>query len=226
MSLGGNIMRKSIMASAVLFVTLLGGTTAMAADIDTTTGSYNGDIYAFGYPDTATYGQTFTAGGANLSSFSLYLTGGYTPVDLKGYIATWDGSKAGTLVYSSDVRTMNSSATPEEFAFAPNVSLVDGQQYVAFLSVSEVYGSGTGSFGMPSVGDETPGQFVYMNNEDNFGALFNSDWNTNYAGDRDVFFKASFSAAPEPASWALMLGGFGAIGGALRTRRKTAVSFG
>ena len=30
---------------------------------------------------------------------------------------------------------------------------------------------------------------------------------------------------PEPASWALMLAGFGAIGGALRSRRKTAVSF-
>lgn len=33
------------------------------------------------------------------------------------------------------------------------------------------------------------------------------------------------SAAPEPASWALMLGGFGAIGGAMRSRRKAAVRF-
>jgi len=30
---------------------------------------------------------------------------------------------------------------------------------------------------------------------------------------------------PEPASWALMLGGFGMIGGVMRSRRKTAVSF-
>ena len=34
------------------------------------------------------------------------------------------------------------------------------------------------------------------------------------------------SAAPEPASWALILGGFGAIGGALRNRKRTTVSFG
>lgn len=34
------------------------------------------------------------------------------------------------------------------------------------------------------------------------------------------------SAAPEPASWAMMLGGFGMIGGAMRARRRTAVSFG
>jgi len=38
-------------------------------------------------------------------------------------------------------------------------------------------------------------------------------------------FSISYSAAPEPASWALMLGGFGAIGGALRSRRRAAVSF-
>ena len=34
------------------------------------------------------------------------------------------------------------------------------------------------------------------------------------------------AAVPEPASWALMLGGFGMVGGAMRARRKTAVSFG
>jgi len=31
---------------------------------------------------------------------------------------------------------------------------------------------------------------------------------------------------PEPASWAMMLGGFGLVGGAMRSRRKTAVAFG
>jgi hypothetical protein len=34
------------------------------------------------------------------------------------------------------------------------------------------------------------------------------------------------SRVPEPASWALMLGGFGMVGGAMRSRRKAAVSFG
>ena len=33
------------------------------------------------------------------------------------------------------------------------------------------------------------------------------------------------AGVPEPASWALMLGGFGAIGSALRSRRKAALSF-
>jgi hypothetical protein len=33
-------------------------------------------------------------------------------------------------------------------------------------------------------------------------------------------------AVPEPASWALMMIGFGAIGSAMRSRRRMAVSFG
>ncbi len=33
-------------------------------------------------------------------------------------------------------------------------------------------------------------------------------------------------AVPEPASWAMMLGGFGMVGGAMRSRRKAALSFG
>jgi len=35
----------------------------------------------------------------------------------------------------------------------------------------------------------------------------------------------SFDAAPEPASWALMLGGFGLVGGAMRSRRRAAITF-
>ncbi|WP_084582638.1 PEPxxWA-CTERM sorting domain-containing protein [Sphingomonas azotifigens] len=33
------------------------------------------------------------------------------------------------------------------------------------------------------------------------------------------------SGVPEPASWAMMLGGFGLLGGALRARRRTAVTY-
>jgi len=36
---------------------------------------------------------------------------------------------------------------------------------------------------------------------------------------------ADTGAVPEPASWALMLGGFGLVGGAMRSRRKAAVTF-
>jgi len=47
-----------------------------------------------------------------------------------------------------------------------------------------------------------------------------------------VFDDVTFGSAtpgpgdvPEPATWAMFIGGFGAVGGALRSRRKTAVSY-
>jgi hypothetical protein len=41
-----------------------------------------------------------------------------------------------------------------------------------------------------------------------------------------VIDRVYFGAVPETASWAMMLGGFGMIGGAMRARRKAVVSFG
>jgi len=52
-----------------------------------------------------------------------------------------------------------------------------------------------------------------------------------YVGDAfHGFYDESFTlshvaAAPEPASWAMMLGGFGLVGGVMRARRKIAVTF-
>jgi hypothetical protein len=43
-------------------------------------------------------------------------------------------------------------------------------------------------------------------------------------GARDVTFGAEVAAVPEPASWAMMIGGVGMAGGALRRQRRTAVS--
>jgi len=45
------------------------------------------------------------------------------------------------------------------------------------------------------------------------------------AGAELLFYSDPFSAAPETSSWALMLIGFGAIGGAMRARRTTTVRF-
>lgn len=38
-------------------------------------------------------------------------------------------------------------------------------------------------------------------------------------------FQTGTPSAPEPASWAMMVGGFGLVGGAMRVRRRTAVRF-
>ena len=81
------------------------------------------------------------------------------------------------------------------------------------------------------------------NNSDNFGS-----WTGDYVYGNGTFFDSqgrensistelnepsrwtvspagADGAVPEPASWAMMLGGFGLVGGAMRSRRKATVSF-
>ncbi len=220
-----SIMKITMLASAAI----LFAAAPARADIDTT-GTDVGNVQQFGFADTATYGQTFTAGAGDTSiaNFSMYLRDrfdGSGTLDLRGYIAEWDGNKAGALLYSSGTQTMNAAATLQEFAFATNIAVNPGSQYVAFLSVSDLGAQQQSTFRMPLSGDTIPGLFVFMNNNTNFGDLFTQDWSQGFLGEQDVWLKVNFNAIPEPATWAMMIAGFGFVGAAAR-RRTTKVVFG
>jgi hypothetical protein len=210
-------MRSYVVLASLLLAT---ANPAAAATIDTT-GSDQGTISSFGIPDTATYGQTFTVTGAEtyLEDFSLFLrnrTSGSTSLDLKGYIGTWTGTRLGTLLFSGASQTMNAAGTQQQFLFDTELQLAAGQQYVAFLSVSELDGQSQSQFGMPRSGDAIPGSFVFINNGADETKWTSADWQTTFAGANDVFFTATFvstpsAAVPEPASVALIGLGFAAI---------------
>ena len=113
---------------------------ARAATIDTT-GSDTGTIVQFGAPDTATYGQTFTAPGSLLDSFSLFLRNRFTgtaSLDLRGYVAGWNGLMASSILYESSTRTMNAGGALQQFDFSPSQPLTPGRQYVVFLSIANL----------------------------------------------------------------------------------------
>lgn len=214
-------MQISRASLSALFLALA-ASGAHATVIDTTA-SYVGDIHNFGYPDTATYGQTFTVTGTDtvLNSFSLYLNGDYTQ-DVRGYIGTWDGSKVTNLLYTSNTVSVSGSGT-HELSFAPGgLMLTAGGTYVAFLSISELPMQPFAYFGMPAGADSIPGQFVFINNSTNFSQLTNTAWTTNWSGNADVWFKADLgspvSQVPEPTSLALASVGLAALLG----RRKAA----
>ncbi len=206
--------------------------TPALADIDNT-GADTGTVNAFGFQNTATYGNTFTtgAGDTTINSFSMYLRNrwdGSGTLDLRGYIATWDGSKAGSILYSSATQTMNGAATLQEFAFAPNIAVNANTQYVAFLSVSELGAQAQSTFGMPIGGNGIAGgAFVFLNNGTDFGALTSQNWSQGWVGQDDVWLKVDFGAGvvPEPAAWALMIAGFGLVGAGMRRQQRASLRF-
>ncbi|MGO4476381.1 PEP-CTERM sorting domain-containing protein [Massilia sp. 2TAF26] len=208
-------MKPSYLKASMLLCAVLGAfaADATASVIDNT--SIVSSISPFGYPDTATYGQTFTVGADNvLNSFSMYLYGNNQSLDFRGYVAGWDGSKATSILYTSPTRSVTPGQGLMEFSFdTGSLSLTAGQKYVMFLSVSDLGTQEYSTYNMPATNNSyAGGDFVYFNNGLDFGALTTQAWECRECGFGDVAFKAAFSPStgdvPEPASLALLGLGF------------------
>ena len=87
-------MQRSFWAAVVACTLVLSPTASARAVTIDTTGSDTGTIVQFGAPDTATYGQTFTAPGSVLNSFSLFLRNRFTGSDPWICAATSPGGMA------------------------------------------------------------------------------------------------------------------------------------
>ena len=112
------------------------------------------------------------------------------------------------------------------------VAVTAGQNYVAFLTT--YYTTGTGSAQVASCNPFGGGACATSNANPSLGrAIYGRAEGANLDeltftqfvnGSQDLTFSATITAVPEPASWALMIGGFGLVGGAMR-RRTTSVRF-
>jgi hypothetical protein len=119
------------------------GTVAQAATIDTTAGWLGGG-YIFG---GSRFGQVFTVPSDNvLDSFTFFLSSvGSPPTEFTGRLASWEPItfESGTDIYSSASQSVAGlplyTGTPSgygEITFnTGRISLVAGQQYVAYLNV-------------------------------------------------------------------------------------------
>jgi hypothetical protein len=232
------------LAALVGAIGVLGATIAApaAASAIDTSGGYASKIDYFGAQYTPTYGQTFTVGSDNaLDGFTFYLGGGAARV--RAYVYSWNGTGVlGTALYASDARSFGGTAGDAFEALRFDVGALDlrkGQRYVAFLTTAGLAQPGGGkSSWMPTAGSigtnaYAGGDFVYTNAGSSLDAIAGAQWEDTQGALGDVQFKADFSAGatagagvPEPAAWAMLIGGFGLAGGALRRRRaRTAVRF-
>ena len=89
--------------------------------IDTHTG-WNGTDFSspFGYPDTATYGQTITAPGAATSWKTSRSTSAACLLDFKGYVYAWDSVNkhaTGSALFTSPTISVTNSSTYDPITF-------------------------------------------------------------------------------------------------------------
>lgn len=218
-------MSKTILKLSAVALAFALSTPAVAQTIgNSPTG---GNISAFGRPDSQTYGQVFSAPvNGKLLKFTFWLNGAVQQVS--GAVGTWNGSL--TYATGNGSPTNLFIGTPFDAVAGANtvstggINVVAGQNYVAYLTVFGNAGpSGTTSFQLGTPGANL-GHFVWNNSSNPHG---NSSWNYFFnAG--NARFEAVFGAVPEPTTWAMMILGFGVIGGAMRRRKaqiRTAVRF-
>jgi hypothetical protein len=184
---------------------------------------YSDYWHPFGNPDTSTYGEVFTSpsnGDNNLTTFSFYMGTPVVSGDIitGAYIATWNGTMAGTLLYSGGPIDYDNNGDEEITVNTGGLSLASNTQYVMFLSVSNYSGLSVGQANV-SQGTSIAGLngFVYNNNGGDFGSLFTTPWGGPLLPDWAV--NLNFTNVPEPATLGLIvMGGLGLVG-ALRRRR-------
>jgi len=209
--------------SAIIFISILSPINVQAITIIDNTGTGSpGTITSFGAPDTATYGQTLlnlSGPDTVLDNFSMFLSdrvSGSGTLNLRGYVAEWDGSKASNILFESTTRTMNAAGTLQEFAFnTGGLALTPANDYVFFLSISNLAAQTISKFAMPSdLNDSINGSFVFLNNGTSFGNLTTATWSI--FPTQDTFLKAEFSpvvsVVPLPAALPLYGSGLAIMG--------------
>ena len=221
--------RKAALALAALAALGLGVVAPAGAQTISTVPNWNGStsVAAFGTTDTATYGEVVTAPSGHLNSFTFYFAnydGGSYQTNADVY--AWNGTHAvGSALAASGPYTVANGAAFAPITFTANANLTAGQQYVLFVNTSASFGAGGNSeLGFVTSDPYAGGQFVYDNNNGNFGALTSSTWdhysntatnqNNDFGNGADLAFTANFApSAPVPeASTTVSLGLLLALG--------------
>ena len=177
---------------------------ADAQEVIDTTPAWNGtaSIAAWGVPNTATYGQTFTATDQQrrLLGFTFYLQNfSGTAPKYQAAVYEWNNATSritGPALFTSAVMTApgGSGYTAVKISTG-NIALDTGKRYVMFFTTSTQGAQHNGSYKWGSVNGTTyaGGDFMFKNNGTNFNQLSTSNWSI--FGALDLAFNAEFGFA-------------------------------
>lgn len=177
---------------------------------------------------TVYMGETFTAAiTGQLTNLQFTLGPSSALGSVYATVYAWNGT---TITGSALWKSANVAGSPNVLDFNPTgLNLTSGQTYVALLGTYGIAGN-TGSAQVGScnafstctstVSDPYLGYAV-------FGNLLsgNVQWSKTTNNYADLTFSATITPVPEPASWAMMVGGLGIVGGMLRNRRRLSARF-
>ncbi|WP_254602107.1 PEPxxWA-CTERM sorting domain-containing protein [Sphingomonas bacterium] len=153
----------------------------------------------------------------NGTTFELTGTGGFSAVG--GLL----GSMLGTLSFSTTVNSTISQVVNNFFSFADGSS---GQYIFSLDSVTTTaYTVNPGvsqSFGLYLLGSTVDTNLGYTATPTSLTMTFNQTGNSGFSASGTLAVPPAGSV-PEPASWAMMVGGFGLLGATLRRKRTAAV---
>ena len=167
---------------------------------------------------TAAVGFTFTSATWSIISGTNINTG---TVVASGTTAVTNGGLAGYRVTSTTL-TDTSRAIYKVSVDVTDFSLTAGNYFITWSL------AGTGASGpwAPPVAGSTSGNALQSLAGAPYATVVDAGSGLNYELPFIINGTVAASAVPEPATWAMMIGGFGMIGGAMRSRRrKTTVSF-
>jgi hypothetical protein len=221
-------MSRSLLLAALLGSGLLAAP-ASAATFEVVSGS---GIRATGVSFSGPIGQSFTSVDSVLTSIGFQfnsLNPGSPNSPVTFTLREGEGLNGAVLFTGSfTLPTTINSRTPVWYDFAlPNVAVTAGSLYTALVSTTSsrlalVYGPdvaiGGPNNGQPLSSDAyLPGQLIAIGSTG--GAICQGDASICDANFRVSGVTPPAAAVPEPATWAMMIGGFGLVGGALRRRR-------
>lgn len=215
-------MRMSVAAASV--AAMLIAVPAGASTVISTLALENDDIYWWGLPNTAAYGQTFTlAAPASFNEVQFRINDLGEAIDFTGYLFSWSGnSVTGSALGAVNGTTAGQSGMETVTVDFGAVDLLAGE-YVAFLQATSVTASLSRWGSVNGMDAYAGGLFVYQNNDGDISQI-TGPWIPDYQGSGyDLAFAITLDreapgVIPLPAGLPLLLGALGLLGLAARRR--------